>query len=309
MHFTREQIDEAKAVNLYDFLINNHEDEFKKEYGSIRPWFDKSISIRDDFCGYYDFATGEGNDNIDFLTTYMGYSFEDAVSALLSGEGTAYRVVPRNTEHKNEPELPKEIILPPKCEGFPRQVYAYLTKTRGLPKATVLSLINSGLIYQTDAPRGDTVFHNMVFVNGKKDCYEVRGTLTYGKRFMKNDFTLKDRFWYFGSGTTVYLAEGAVDAISLYEILNHEPAIYASMRGVSNHQIIDRILRYKEYKLVLAVDNDVAGENLRKAYPKVPHIKPKLKDWNEDFCLLDKEQMQIKSFAQDTKGENNHDKL
>ena len=283
MHYTREQIDEAKTMNLYDFLIENHEDEFKKERHSIRLLDNKSISIRDDFTGFYDFSTNEGGDNIKFLTDYLGYTFEGAVAALLSGEGETDRIITQNTKPKAEPGVPKKIFLPPKAEGFPRQVYAYLTKTRGIPKVTVERMMNKGYIYQTDNHSNNSVFHNAVFVNGKKDCYEVRGTLTYGERYMNNDFTLKDRFWYFGNGTKVYLTEGAIDAISLYELLDHEPAIYASMRGVNNEQIIQRILRHEEFDLILAVDNDIAGENLRKKYPDVPVIVPTGKDWNEDW--------------------------
>ena len=175
MHYTREQIDEAKTMNLYDFLIENHEDEFKKERHSIRLLDNKSISIRDDFTGFYDFSTNEGGDNIKFLTDYLGYTFEGAVAALLSGEGETDRIITQNTKPKAEPGVPKKIFLPPKAEGFPRQVYAYLTKTRGIPKATVERMMNKGYIYQTDNHSNNNVFHNAVFVNGKKTVMKYAG--------------------------------------------------------------------------------------------------------------------------------------
>ncbi len=86
-----------------------------------------------------------------------------------------------------------------------------------------------------------------------------------------------------------YICEAAIDAISLYELhkiqRNHEEAYYISIAGVAKQPAIDRLKKYK-YKLVLAVDNDDAGQNCRNRNSELEYIIPMHKDWNEDLQAL-----------------------
>ena len=59
------------------------------------------------------------------------------------------------------------------------------------------------------------------------------------------------------------------------------PAAYVSIGGVANQRTIDRLKR--KHGVVLAVDNDPAGEECRKRNPDLPAVIPDRKDWNEDL--------------------------
>ena len=64
----------ARVVNLYDFLLKNHYNEFVMENGSLRLISDHSVSIAPDYTGYKDFGNGEKGNSVDFLTSFLGYS-------------------------------------------------------------------------------------------------------------------------------------------------------------------------------------------------------------------------------------------
>lgn len=213
---------------------------------------------------------------------YICHSFQNAVTALLDGYAPDdLKAVVKKRKKPKVVEAEREIVLPEKFKGEPRNLYAYLM-SRAIPKETIKALLDAGLIYQD-------VRRNVIFLNYAKSCYELRGTYTYGVPYRQVGFTRSDRFWYFMNGenpTTVYITEAAIDAISLYELRNHEPAIYASMHGVANRKIIDRILAEEKYKVVLAVDNDDAGQACKNRYPDLPAITPNNKDWNEDLQSL-----------------------
>ena len=58
---------------------------------------------------------------------------------------------------------------------------------------------------------------------------------------------------------------------------------YASMHGVGNQAVIDRIVNAGTYNVVLAVDNDIPGTLRRFDNWKLQHLIPSVpyKDWNE----------------------------
>ena len=167
------------------------------------------------------------------------------------------------------------------------RVYAYLTRSRGIPECTVQRLIDAKLIYQ-EADHG-----NAVFVNREYDYCEIRGTLTFGQPFHGCRKTKPDNYWSFGKPAgerpKAYICEAAIDAISLYEILRAKGpvnATFCSIGGVGNQKTIERIA--SQYDAVLAVDNDDAGAKCRERNPGVPFLFPTTKDWNSDWMLMRK---------------------
>ena len=89
INVSKEQIRAARQVDLYEFLTNRHNGSFIREGRSIRPRNNHSISIKEGYAGYMDFATNEGGNPIEFLVNHMGYRFPDAVLALTGGTGAA----------------------------------------------------------------------------------------------------------------------------------------------------------------------------------------------------------------------------
>lgn len=132
--------------------------------------------------------------------------------------------------------------------------------------------------------------NNIIFINSERNFGEIRGTYTFGKAFhgIVPD-SRRDGFWWFRTSknaTKAYICEAAIDAISLYELHkmqeNHEDAYYISIAGVSKQPAIDR-LKQSKLHIVIAVDNDDAGQECRDRNSELEYILPVSKDWNEDL--------------------------
>ena len=291
-HFTKEQSALARNADLSAFLLRTDPGHYVKEGKTLRlidPTRPKrhqgtSICIKMGTNWWHDFATGETGNSVSYLTEKMGYGLVDAILAL-SGDNTAYQRAnydppPVKTD---SPSVP--VLFPAPTDKQAKQMYAYLC-SRGIPADMVTTLHKAGLLYQS------MEHNNLVFINKEKDFAEIRGTFTYGKPFHGVVKKQPDRFWYFGLGdnpkTKVYVCESAIDAVSLYLLLQKEgkekekEAYFVSLAGVANQKTIDRIKR-NPYEVILAVDNDRAGQECRDRNPDCKAIIPIHKDWNEDL--------------------------
>ncbi len=102
MRVTPEQIQAARVTDLYDWALRHpdlFEDEGKGEGASLRLKSNHSVSIKQGYCGFKDFAAendesrkAKGN-SIDFLVKHLGYDFVSAVKELLKGEAVSCRNV------------------------------------------------------------------------------------------------------------------------------------------------------------------------------------------------------------------------
>lgn len=274
MKVTREQIQQARRTNLYDYLVAHHADEVDPDrHGkTLRLSNNHSISIKADYSGFLDFATGEKGNGIDLLTRHFGLSFQDAVLALC-GDNFSFSL-PSKTEMKKENY---QIQLPPPAKDY-RRMLAYLTKTRHIPAYIIQPLIDNGLIYQADKS------NNAVFVNRQKDFAELRGTLTDLPYHGIVAGSRHDGCWAFTIAKNpeiAYICESAIDALSL-ATLTGEVAYYVSIAGASKQASIDRI-KASGIKTIIATDNDEAGDACRVRNKDCDTIRPTEKDWNEDL--------------------------
>lgn len=278
---SKEQIEAAKHTDLYAFLVQHHDYNFIHESDSIRLRNNHSISIKKGYCGYKDFANEETGNSIDFLINHMGYDFVGAVRALLNDVQTFYPMNAQQDQIKNIP-----LKLPTPVDGKYKNLFAFLT-SRGIPAKTIQMFIEQNIMYQ------EKKNNNIVFINAEKDFAELRGTYTFGKPFHGIVPNCRhDGFWWFRTSkdtTTAYICEAAIDAISLYELhklqRKQQPAYYISIAGAAKQASIDRLKQTKLH-LVLAVDNDDAGQQCRDRNPDLKYILPTNKDWNEDLQAL-----------------------
>lgn len=286
---SKEQTASARHADLYTFLMKHHSSNFKTEGDSIRPVDNHSISIRKGYNGYKDFATGETGNSIDFLKNYMGYTFVEAVQALSDTSVSASAPIhPAGYLQNGIRNVPPE--FPEPVNGTYKNLFAYL-RSRGIPSETIQMLISQKIIYQEKSK------NNIVFINMERNFAELRGTYTFGKPFhgiVPN--SRHDGFWWFctsKNATKGYICEAAIDAVSLYELHKiqgrQEEAYYISIAGVSKQPAIDR-LKNSKLHIVLAVDNDAAGQQCRNKNSELEYILPKNKDWNEDLQALNKNQ-------------------
>lgn len=298
-YVTKEQIHDARRVDLFDFCMRHYPDLFKTEGNSIRFRNNKSISIKRGYHGYTDFATDETGNSIDFLVRYLNYDMVSAVYALLDDTVTVISDT-ENTEKQTNHPISNSFMLPPSVSGPYTQLFAYLTKTRKIPAYVVQKMIDHQILYQENG------HNNIVFVNPERTMAEIHGTLS-GASFKQSMYKdERDAFWWFKSGSTLqgrpsktYICESAIDAMSLYTIHENEKAqlplasrclglqtLYVSLSGVANTQKIDRIIKNTHGPIILAVDNDDAGRALCEKYKGIDRIIKDLppdpfKDWNE----------------------------
>lgn len=68
---------------------------------------------------------------------------------------------------------------------------------------------------------------------------------------------------------------------------NVEPAYYISIAGATKQPAIDK-LKLSKLNIILAVDNDEAGQVCRDRNFDLEYILPDRKDWNEDLQVLKK---------------------
>lgn len=283
MQYTKEQRAIANKIDLYDFLLKYHAELFKKEgVRYLRYKNDHSVIIGSGKNGYKDCATDKGGSNIDFLTTYLGYSLVDAILALSGGTISPCKTQKSNTEPFSKSENAK-IVIPPPIEGSYKRLYAYLLN-RKISKETIQFLIDKKLIYE------EKEHHNIVFINKKRDFGEVHGTLSYKSHHGVLTNSANGGFWFFQIGDrnkckNVYVCEAAIDAISLYELHKMENKlndnVYVSIAGAGKQEPIDFLK--KHYHVIIATDNDEAGQNTRDRNSELEYIIPELKDWNEDL--------------------------
>lgn len=310
-YFTKNQLRQARQTNLYEFLMKYHFSDFFREGKSIHLKNNRSISIKQGYCGYMDFATEEKGNSIDFLTKYMGYQLDEAVFALCQNVLIKDMDIQQEYKHKQATlQLPEAASEAYKC------LYAYLLH-RGISAKTIKALIEMKIMYQDN-------YKNIIFVNQEWDWAECRGTNSFSDAKCKNSNSCEnfkeesyglcgnmrscekykkssyhrmiansrtDGFWWFpikkNTPEVIYVCESAIDAISLYELHQidgiNENAVYISIGGVSKQATINRLKQHKH--VVLAVDNDEAGEKCRYRNNDLGYIVPCAKDWNEDLQI------------------------
>ena len=316
----RDAIKLARRAPLYNFLLAKHPNEVTIEGDSLRPDRDHSVSIRQGYSGFTDFADFSTGNAVECLMRYFGYGFTDAVAVLcefagMTDEdiaagpqaidlgrldsvvgvdgGSAPHSPPRPAPVPAAPEPPEEprIFDPPKPAREPyRQMVLYLTQQRYIPAGVIRTLIDRGLLYQSE-PYG-----NAVFMNVARTMAEIRGTAGSPFHGLASG-SASDVYWAFvpgapdGPAYRAFICESAIDAISLYLLRRSSGAgtpndMYCSIAGVAQHKRIDAIAAAMDAaggQAILAVDNDAAGDKCRARYAGLPSLRPAAKDWNQDW--------------------------
>ena len=288
--YTQTDIQTARGADLYTYLIGSHPSEVKKEGSQyLRLKCDHKVVIKRGPGIYYDNSDGTSGNAVDFLTRYLGYTFQGAVDALLGGEAEQIEATVHNPEIV--PLAHTDTAPPEPIQGRYSRVYAYLVQTRGLDPALVTQLIHRRLLYE------DT-HHSAVFMNAYRTMAEIRGTNTVVQEPFRSRWGLKgDGYWYYAPrpdhrSVRVYICEAAIDALSLYQLLQDRDAVYVSMTGVHNQWVIDRIKAHRE--TILCVDNDKWGHKRRDQNPDLQCMIPTGKDWNEDLLQNKLEKFQVR---------------
>ncbi len=258
-----------------------------------------SVRIDPDRDYFWRNSTSARGDVIDFVKEMEDVDTSGAIKILSNYANIPIGQAARETlpSRAEASTAPQPFTLPEKA-GHHRNVYAYLTQTRGIDPEFVRGMLHNRQLYQDT--RGNCVFvaHD---AEGNPNFGCMRGTNT--ERPFKRDVTGSDYdkgFFIGGGGDTLVVTESVIDALSLMTIYKEQgvdPGAYSYLApsGPSKIKCVANQLRdHAEIKsVVLAMDNDKAGqlaaEHIREDLAAMEWdgltvlSVPQADDWNEDL--------------------------
>ena len=299
IHFTNEQKLRANSIDLVEFLKIQGET-LLPSGREKRLESNHSITIRGN--EWFDHATKQGGFAIDFVQSFYGLSFPDAVTMLLGGEN---EIEYSMTNKNNKPKKP--FIMPSRNNNM-RRVFAYLIKNRLIDKDVISFFAKEKLIYESKELSEDKTkeYHNAVFVgvdeNGIACHAHKHGIYTQGKSFKGNIDSSNPcySFHYTGTSDRLYVFEAPIDMlsfISIYKDYDWKNHSYVALCGLSEKAMFKMLENnHNLNRVVLCLDNDKAGQTAcekfkRQLYEKniiCSKLVPKLKDFNEDLKEMNK---------------------
>ena len=264
----REEIVIARGAPLAEYLLYRFPDEFELRGTGVVDKQNLYFSIPLGFAGYHDFKSGAHGNPIDYLKTYKGMTFLEAVHDLCR-----FQSMDSLTSKALSP-----VSIPRRNENCTEHMVGYLVKN-GIPDELVNRLIREELVYED-------MRSNAVFVSKSKDYCEIYGT---GKseyyRCLKASSNV---FWHFPvvqKAIVVYLCQNVIDALSLYILKSGrskaESSVFVSLGTIDCQKAIDRIAAQKN--VFLALNNSPEGDSCRKRNPNIAEIRPILKTWHDDL--------------------------
>lgn len=280
--FTEEQVERAKNVDVRTFLEQTEGYTFQQSGKYLkcsnpeRTGQPSSLSIDTSLNRiYYNSVTGNRPlSAIDWCKEIRKMDFQSAMTLILGENPQGERTEkPKHEQYRSQSvpkEAKKEFTLPEKSETA-KNVFMYLTQTRGISKHIVNSCLKHDLIYQDNRK-------NAVFV-GKDDSGQPkyaarRGTITVeGVEPFKRDCSGSDKNFAFrleGKNTdTIYVTEAAIDALSIATLedkfngdWSYKNKTYISTGGAGVDSAIEQFCKTHDVKTInICFDNDKAGQN------------------------------------------------
>lgn len=283
----------ARVVDLHDYLLANYpllvirdgDDRLRfKEHGSLIVTKGK---------GWFHNATGETGNSIDFLQLYLGMTdIKDIVHSLCSFGGWQYDThVPAKpyAPLKAPPQVPAQpenpFTLPARETGSQARLYGYLCGTRGLSRDIVAQTVAQGTLYLAKGT------NNAVWVSRDALFADQVGTLSWKSFKGILPGSSPDGYIVIDGRSTeqerkteplaVYVCEAVIDAMSFVQL--HPRQVAVSMCGLKPGTLARIAKDYPSSEIVLAVDNDHAGDVFASKHPERPRSRPRRKDWNDDL--------------------------
>ena len=291
-YVTEAEIHAAKEIDLLTYLQIYEPHELVQEGSGYHTRTHDSLKISNGMWHWFSRGIG-GKTALDYLIHVRGMDFVPAVQMLCEG-----RIMPvRNPEPARE----KVFVLPPKYPDCSR-VAQYLYH-RGIAGSVINRCVEDGILYEADR------YHNAVFVGRDKEGvprYAMQRST--GQRTLKLEVEGSDKRFSFsisGTGDRLYVAESAIDAMSIATITQihgkrWRSGHYLSLGGVSVKKNSNELpMALSQYlsdhpevrKISLMLDNDEAGrkaadkimESLDSSYEAVSVFPVHGKDFNDEL--------------------------
>lgn len=295
---TKEQIAEARAVDLLDYIQSHEPGVLKREGPGIYRHKEHDSLV---YCRKYWYwnSRGKAINALDYLMEIRGYDFVEAVEALA---GKNIRDIPSHSitvSTKPEPEKKKPFKLPwvKRCATF---MFSYLQR-RGIDSDIILRCMKNGSLYESK-------YHDepvCVFV-GRDDKGKARFACVRGiAGSLRKDISGSDKRFSFcyppehTGSRHLAVFEAPIDALSHATLQKLEGwkwnGYRLSLGGTSAVALTAFLERHPEIiRVALYLDNDLAGRtNARKIKdllhkdPRFAHIRVSVnppgpgKDYND----------------------------
>lgn len=270
----------------------------KGRYGKIKE--SDSCVIYLDTNSFCRFSSGVAGNVIDFLVEYGGMDAKEAFKTLAQSIGGISNISrPINKDFKQKPVEKPAFVLPPKAPNM-KNVFAYLTKTRGIDAYIVKAAVKRNMIYQDD--KANCVFVGWKDGAAKFACKKSSNTkYKYAGDVGGSDGSL---CWPIDNGgNKLVVAESPIDIMSVMTKLGKEGKNlkeydFLGLSGVPKIPAIKTYLHRHEQidKVILCMDKDKAG--ITATYKAIKMLRddgftgdiiyafPKRKDYNDDIRHL-----------------------
>ncbi len=266
-HFSREEVQQAREVDLLTYLRRNDPDELVRE--SKRTFCTREHdSLKINNGKWYWFSRGIGGVSaLDYLIKVRGLTFFQAVESVL---GKAPYSLPDS--FKRDSHVPKRLILPEKNDTA-KHVIRYLTG-RGIHLEIVRHCLDRDLLYESKG------LSNAVFVGhdnqGRPRYAAIRSTTgPYKGDAVGSDKHYSFRLTGMGDSRHLHVFESAIDLLSYATLLQmrecnwqHDPLLsLAGVYHMTRRSVLPVALqKYLEEHpdtvfIHLHLDNDEAGRS------------------------------------------------
>ena len=250
---TEEQIERAKSIDVLDYIQKTESQNIKRVGREYRLKDHSSLAVSPGKWYWHSHKIG-GKTAVGYLTDVRGYSYVDAVCAVLKERAVEYSA---NQKSKPIPER-KPFMLPLRNRDNKR-VIAYL-RSRGIDKGVILDCIERGALYESKG------FHNCVFI---------------GRDEKRSDGSLgKARFAALRSTTSIFKCdvEGSDKRYGFVVPPNdpdsREVAVFEAPIDAISHQTLCKqgfIPDFNGWRLSLGGVSTLALERFLKNHPEVSH--------------------------------------
>lgn len=257
-HYTDEQINEAKNIDLLEF-VKSKGFQVEKAGREFRVKGFGGLMIKPDSNEFYIHSRNEGGKGaIMFCQKVMNMSFPEAMKELVGdSEGTHKSFTPA----KNISAAAKPLEMPERNNDVKR-VYAYLINQRKISADLISTFVKEKLLYQDKNGNAVFVHRNK---NGEAVGAEIQGTLSE-KRYKGVATGTSKSVCSYSKGSapkTAYLFESAIDMMSFIQLHPEiDNAKFVSMAGLKDFAA-EQLAR-QGMQIVSCVDNDEAGQAFNK---------------------------------------------
>ncbi len=269
MPFSQEQMEDARSRSILDVARNLGLELVRKDSKTMTvKGYGGLVFFHPEYGnGYHWHSQDQSGDAIQFVQDWEGVDFKSAVEMILGTQ--AYSHI---EQYQPPPPQPKKEFILPQRDDNNRQVYAYLTQTRGIEHSVVKHLFREKLLYQSKEEKNGKIYRNCAFLgydleNTPKHCSLRSPSATY--KFTQ-EVTGSDKAYSFsmkGKSDRIFVFEAPIDAISHASMMALEGVDWTANHLISQGGLSDKALpRYlKDYPeitdIVFCYDNDKENRN------------------------------------------------